>query len=402
MKLKFNEERAVKLFTILQDLWDRKTGVFEGVVLPQDRWPVPADPDEAANYFSYAAITQRGGVVSEDPFKWINHLRQTDPKLFDPHLVSAWYSIEQIMEVIKKAVTDRQSWYPQQHQGQLFDIGQAQKPSNGKNEKLYKLDEFARAWAHNSGVISQRWRGSVLNVFFRPNGIPVADFEEAFARVDYKNPNNQPGGGLIGMRRKIFSLFTIWLQEKNYIPIFPTPIPVDFHALRLLFATKVVTWRGQLSFQVTPGIHPEHLQGRPIVRVTEKITDEVAEWSQLFLVRHGFSHLAINPALWVLSRELCPNEFQNQSTGRGRKGSRGNIQLIYPEKLKKDPNLWPHPYIDPALVCPVAEICKLAIPNSPYYSFGLLALLKRLPYPHQLLPEVKRILHPRRRKNNRK
>ncbi|MEK7582439.1 MAG: hypothetical protein AAB452_01080, partial [Patescibacteria group bacterium] len=51
MKLRFNEERAVQLFTILQDFWERKASVFEGIKLPQDRWPIPEDPIQATNYF---------------------------------------------------------------------------------------------------------------------------------------------------------------------------------------------------------------------------------------------------------------------------------------------------------------------------------------------------------------
>ncbi len=397
MKLRFDEERAVQLFTILEDLWKRKAGVFGGIVLPQHRHQLPNNPVQAANYFSYAAITQRGGVVSEDPFKWVSHLHSIQPDLFDPRLVAAHWSTRDIMEVIKRVVTDRQSWEETNHQHTLFDLCVPEAKANGKNEKLYGLDEFAASWHNNSVTLVERWDGNVLNIY---DG--TADFEEAFARIDHKNPVNKDKPIFTGIRRKIFALFTIWLQERKYIPTFPTPIPVDFHALRLLFATGVVTADGLESFIATPGIHPEHFRGRPMLRVTEEVMDEITLWSQGFLRKHGFSHLAINPALWVLSRELCPHEFQNKSRGRGRVGNRGDIRLVYPEVLRENPSLWPVPYADPSRVCPVAHLCTKAIPNAPYYSFGLLALLERVSYPHPALPGMARTIHPGGRKNNRK
>lgn len=405
VKLRFNEERAVQLFTILQDLWNKKSDVFEGVKLPQDRWPIPDDPKEAANYFAYAAITQRGGVVSEDPFKWVNHLRGIHPSLFHPHSVVRDWTREEIMKVIYRAVTDRNGWHPQPHQFHLFDLHPKQDNEERlqqivdgdiDNEGLYKLDEFAGSWFNNSLTLVKRFDGDALNIF-----AGARNFEEAFVRIDYKNKSNIDLGlsTFSGMRRKIFSLFTIWLQEKGLVPAFPTPIPVDFHAMRLLFACRVAEPIEPEPFTITPDVHPEHFQGRPMLRVSEDVTDEIALWSQSFMQQHGFSHMAINPSLWVLSRELCPHEFQNQGSGRGRLGPRRSLRVTYPETLKAHPEKWPVPYADPSKICPVARLCELAIPNAPYYSFGILALLERLAYPHKTLPGFDRTVNLSRRKN---
>lgn len=401
MKLRFNEGRAAQLFTILQDLWDNKRHVFEGIRLPQDRWPVPEDPVQAANYFMYAAITQRGGVVSEDPFKWVNHLRVKYPDLFNPFAVAAQWTPKKIEEVIKLTVLERKSWLPKFEQTTLFKLTKPKKKKKrGKNEDLYKLDEFAASWYHNSVTLAERWEGNLLNVF-----AGVTDFEQAYALVDYKNNANKGLRSIIGIRRKIFSLLTIWLQEKGLIPVFPTPIPVDFHAQRLLLATGVVEPEGLEPFQGKK-IHPLGFNGRNIIRVTERFTDTIALWSQPFMIEHGFSHLAINPALWVLSRELCPLELQTKSKGRGRKEtkrSRRNIKLVYPEVLEANPKVWPSGYADVARVCPVSHLCSMAIPSSPFYAFGMLLLLRRVNYPHALLPHVSVVNGlPQNRKNNRK
>lgn len=398
---RFDEDRAVQLFTILQNLWDNKEHVFNGIVLPQDRWPIPDDPVQAANYFAYAAITQRGGVVSEDPFKWVNHLREKHPDLFDPFAVASRWTPQRIEDVIKLAVIERRSWAPGPEQVTFFKLTQKKKKKRrGKNKELYKLDEFAASWFENSVTLAERWNGNTLNIF---DG--VEEFEEAFARIDHKNKVNKGLRAFIGIRRKIFSLLTIWLQEKGFIPVFPTPIPVDFHAQRLLFGTHVVEPDGLQPFQGKK-IHPPDFNGRNIVRVTERITDIIALWSQPFMVKHGFSHLSINPALWVLSRELCPRELQTKGTGRGRKESRRSrkkIKLLYPEVLEARPDKWPSGYVDVARACPLSHLCSMAIPSSPFYAFGMLLLLRRIAYPHPMIPHVFAMsVPPPNRKNNRK
>ena len=373
MKLRFDEERARVVFATLQDLWERKVGVFEGFVLPQDRFQLPDDPVEKANTLLFMAITQRGGIVSEDPVKYLAALRQVHPDLFDPRGVVENWTAQRIQDVLQQFVIER-GWKRDEKRANGKQLGLfqdiAETVQNGQG--LYKVNEFAASWRRNAVTLAERWQGNVLNMF-----VGIADFEGFFARADYKRNTL----GIHGMRRKILALFTIWLQEKKLIPMFPTPLPVDFHALRLLFATGVVVAEDVELFQVREGAHPRHFQGRALVRVTEKLMDEIALWSQNFMVQNGFSHLCINPALWVLSRELCPHELQNQSVGR-----RSRIQLAYADDLERYPEFWPVPYDDPAIHCPLAGFCTKVVPWVPYYDFGILALDKRVSYPHQRLP----------------
>ncbi|HTY40052.1 MAG TPA: hypothetical protein VMC43_03115 [Candidatus Paceibacterota bacterium] len=392
MKLRFDEDRARQLFGILQDfhLDDRKRGgPFRNIVLPQDRWAVSADPRRAANELSYFAITQRGGVVSEDPGKWIVTLRETEPDLFEPAAVARAWTVDGIMEAIRTIIVKRRKdlGLPKFVQLSLAMVGQSHadllpEQVNGANEDHYKLDEFAESWHYNSVTLAELWDSNVLNIY-----AGAQDFEEAFARIDRK----RVARGFLGIRRKIFSLLTIWLQEQNFVPRFPTPVPVDFHALRLLFGTGVVTAEDVPPFVVDPDVHPTHFAGRPFIHVSEEVMDEVAIWSQGFMVRNGFSHLAINPALWVLSRELCVHEFQAGSNGRGRTGNRRNLKIVYAEDLRRNPALWRKRYRDPARFCPVAGLCQAVTPSALYYSFGLLFMNERLPYPFgrpRFLPNI--------------
>ena len=47
--LVIDEDRAREVFTILQEYWLEKKGVFSNVILPQDRFPVPSDKIELAD-----------------------------------------------------------------------------------------------------------------------------------------------------------------------------------------------------------------------------------------------------------------------------------------------------------------------------------------------------------------
>ncbi|RJQ13916.1 hypothetical protein C4553_02070 [Candidatus Parcubacteria bacterium] len=365
MQIRFNEEVAKGVFTILQQEWDLRRGIFEGVITPEDRWPAPESPRDHANFLLFGSLPMRGGMVSDDPFKWLNEMRNQSPSLFDPALVVEGWTAERILQAFQTAT---KALLNGNGTGVL-----------GAGALSYKMREHADSWMHNSEVLVRHWGGSVLKVF---EG--VSSFEEAFARIDrYKKTNGKPNeASFVGMRMKIFSLLTIWLQNKNLIPVFPTPIPVDFHALRVLWQTGVVEVDGLSSFDPsthktkdpTKRAHLAALKGQMAFRVKPQITDEIAMWSQKFMTENGFSHQAINPAVWFLSRELCATQLQTQSKDEGAK-------LFPAQLLLANPKLWPPSYQDPCCHCPLEHFCTGAVLARPYYVAGLLVRFNRVPYP---------------------
>ncbi|MCF7836042.1 MAG: hypothetical protein K9M15_02885 [Candidatus Marinimicrobia bacterium] len=336
MKIVFDEERAFEVFKILEKDWREEKGVFNGVVLPQDRWTLPEDPLKLTQFLFYAALFMRGGIISDDPFKWLYFLFKQEPELFDSnYIVSEGVLPEEIEERLI-------SFFPLN----------------------YKIDEHSKAWHHNSHVIVDRWGGDPRKIF---DGID--EFEEAFFRVDWKKNKGQ---GIRGMRRKIFSLFTIWLQEKSLIPIFPCPVPVDFHALRVLVTTESVVFKEVGSF-VCKERHPKILEGKKVVMVTGKVINEITKWSQDFLDRTKISHMFVNPALWVLSRELCVKHLQNSTKNRGK-------SVINAQQLEENPFLWPRKYVDPCAFCPLEKYCTGVVPSAFYYRRGLLFRMEKALY----------------------
>ena len=359
----FNEEIALKVFKIIDFAWRNKSGIFKDVILPQNLW-VPngwehLSSREKANFFFFAALPMRGGLVSEDPFKWLCALWNRFPELFNPKTVAETLSPKYIEESFKTITSE------------ILEGGGIGKLGGGSLS--YKMEQHAQHWYENSVILNTWWGTDIRNVFW---GVP--EFEEAFRRVDHKRTKI----GFKGMRRKIFSLFTIFLQEKNLIPVFPTPIPIDFHAMRILWQTEIIDMRGWTKkFEPTKEKHSQELAGETGVRIHEAIPNQIAIWSQKFLEKKRISHLNINPALWVLSRTLCAEHLQTSSLKNGHK-------FFTPEKLKANPGLWARDRKNPCEFCPVENYCKWCIPANPYYTDGWLIRIKRIPHPSPRFPGI--------------
>lgn len=398
MKVRFDEEKALAVFRALEKPYVERTGIFSEFVLPQDRFKW-----ETANEFFFLSLFERGGMISGDTIKFLWQLKQDVPELYDPKAVATKWSPDSI-EGAFKAVAPKI----------LNGEGTGE---SGAGSLGYKLKEHTQAWYRNSAILHKYWGNDIRNVF----RYGVTEFEEAFRRVDYyQNP-----AGFNGMRRKIFSLLVIWLQEKNLIPQFPGPIPVDFHAMRVLWITDILKLNGLAApFVPRAGLHTPHLKGKLTVRVSEKFMDRIAMWSQKFLYRHGMDHKVINPALWLLSRDMCAELFQNttysdisslaekkhESFRKAKefkaleaeletreKGTRMRqfrrkkliMKFVEAEKLRKNPQMWPAGYKDPCSHCPLEKWCGWSIPAAPYYTWGILVKTgPRVSYPVRYLPDM--------------
>jgi len=403
-RIKFDEPRALEIFKILNNGWRDRTGIFKDVILPQDQYPSPdewdsffSDDRERANWLLCVALTQRGGILSEVPFKLFWWLRQRFPEMFEPEIVVKKWSPEKIeqklylgIKTIFNAAEDknshRENQSPEDVQKKFAWMPKPAAASRRKGRTAgartiakvkediigYKIKEISRHWHHNFIALDEYWGGNLLNVFWG-----VTDFEESFRRIDWKKKGQV---GFRGMRRKIFSLLVIWMQGKGLIPVFPTPIPFDIHAQRILWATEILAKVDRAKpLQITKR-HPKQLAGKLAIKVDDAFVDPVAKWSQEFIAANGLSHLNVNPALWILGRRLCAEHFQNTSREKA-------TAYVEPEELADNPHLWPKNYKDPCSYCPIEEYCRWSIPDAPHSRWGLLVRLgRRIPYPKVRLP----------------
>ncbi len=387
MKLKFDEERALAVFQALEKPYVDESGIYKTATLPQNRFQPEVGAREYANWLFFLSLFERGGIVSGDTMKFLWQLHQDLPELYEPQIVST-------------------SWTPQKIEDAFKTVAPKILNGNGTGEVgagslSYKLSEHTAAWYRNAVTLHKHWGGDIRNVFWG-----VTEFEESFRRVDY---HNNPAG-FNGMRRKIFSLLVIWLQEKNFIPLFPGPIPVDFHAMRVLWETDILRLNGFAKpFEPKEGKHSPALAGKISMRVSEKFMDTIAKWSQKFLLKHKMSHMVINPALWLLSRDLCAEQFQNitfaQKTENSqvpssedtklKTGSRmrhfrkakETMRFTEAEDLRQNHALWSAGYKDPCGHCPIEKWCSWSIPAAPYYTWGILVRSgPRIPYHSPLIP----------------
>ncbi len=363
-KVEFGESRAYQVFKLLDDMWQKKAGIFSKVWLPQDVYPDFDNPNDSANFLLCAILFNRGGIKVEVPVTWLLHLHQLYPEMFNSKSVAISWTLVRIQQAFEKATSDI--------------LGQSSQGQKGTGPLGFKLEEHVRNWQHNLAIIHWRFNDSPLEIFKE-----VEDSEQAFAKVDPFQLENKEYG-FKGIRRKIFSLWVIWLQERDLIPVFPTTIPVDFHTLRILWATEIIklTEAGPLELKGTLAEERIkklwHLQGKTAFRVKEKIMDEIALWFMDFLKRYSFSHINLNPAIWVWSRALCSKCQQNRSFTL-EDGTTGYFET---QALKKNPSLWVKDYQDFCQMCGLNKWCKWAIPAKPYYTAGWLVRSgERIEYP---------------------
>jgi len=350
----FDNAKAKEVFSIIKSEWDKKeeSGVFHGLVLPQDNYiPSYLSEKELSLLFFYAVLGQRGSIDSDRPMKIWAEFRKRVPEAFDTAFVLENFSSEMILS------------------GLWETIGANNTRDRNKPNRGFKLKEISEFWIYNSEELLKFWDGDPRNIFSGVN-----NFKDAFKRIERKAGKTAFKG--IGM--KVFALLTIYLQERNLISIFPTPLPVDFHTLRILWATGIIKRSGWIRPCSITKNRPEQIIGKPAVNIYYEFPNRVAYWSTRFMRENGFSHLDMNPAIWLLSRSLCSKNFQNTSRKEA-------TQYIDAYKLANDFSLWPRDYKDPCRICPIERHCKWIIPSAPYWKWGLLVKLgRRVSFPRLL------------------
>ncbi len=353
-----DQERALQVFTTLCKAWKEKHRIFADIVLPEDQYKgkvaLMSDKKLVSHWMLVASLFQRGGVMAEDPFIPLWSLLLKYPEIFDPKTVVTEWNEKRLISVIEQVA-----------------------PLVGKADEVkahalrHSMEKHAKAWIYNMQTICDRFDGNILNLFDSIKKMPkTKQFEIAFSVVNNKPKRNQ---GIMGVRRKIFSLFIIWLQKEKIIHHFYCPIPVDFHALRVLVATEVVFLkRPKIATENTK--HMGALVGREYQKADEAMRDEITIWTNGFLYRHRLSHLDLNPAIWALSREMCAVHPQNGAHFN-------NSKYLFPEDLQN--TLRPEKFKNNVALtlcgeCILEKHCSYCVPSKPFYSAGSLVQIKRV------------------------
>lgn len=375
-RLQYNEKRAIVVLSELEQRMKHRHGVFNKIVLPQDLYPIPKNTKHAAHWLTFLALPQRGPLRAEELSHALYRLYRINPRLFDPLFVVSEFSEISLKKLFEDCALK------------------------------YKAGELAQHWMTNSRVIVKKWGGDIRNAY---QG--VEDFEEFYSKIDYdQQPDSE---GIHGVRRKIASLLTIFLQEKGLIPNFATPTPIDFHAMRIFIGTGIISPNFKAFVPKKHQVRQRFLVGLPTIRTSERDIEELHVQILGTVKREGLDHRLINPALWTLGRELCGRHFQTRSTrvkegldpqlAKKRRHTPNRLveassltpdplwiddefELITPEELAEKTTAWPKGYKDYCQHCPIENHCETVVPSGTYYDDGLLIKLPRIPYPGSRIP----------------
>lgn len=351
-KLGLDVEKAGKILPPLAEMYRRRQGIFAGAKPPQKtffpRHLLEQEHEDRekliALWVFYIMHFMRGPVNSSTVTDGMSSFHREHPEFFRPEYVVKYLTPESIYGAFGRS----------QKAGSLLIQGR----------------DHAKSWYENSVVLLEHFEGNPLNIW----GTEM-DFYRIWRKVDPDYDRRITC--FRGKRKKIFTLETMWLQGLGLIQKFPIPLPIDVHALRILFQTEIMPYNLlrplEVGKQPRKKPYPKEVIGRHVWRVKEIIRDQVSDFLYHFCVSYKVDPSDLSHALWFLSRMLCARHAEA--------GTEGGEKPVYrfPEELEKDPSLWPKR--DPCRFCVLEPHCHFVVPTQPHLWWGLIMPLRRVPHP---------------------
>jgi hypothetical protein len=217
----------------------------------------------------------------------------------------------------------------------------------------YKHGEIAELWVENAQRMVERWDGDPRLIF---EG--VTTYEVSLQRV----MNDNRGGGFIGFREKMVSMILYYLMDEDLIRYFVFPPPTDFHLLRIMLATDMVTLDGIPA--------DGNLLNEELKAVARSVFFDYAQ-------RHGENPLRLCDAVWLLSGALCKSQQGNiVLEPNGRQHRDGRHTVLVPMAVEVTNRGQQRTYHRTCGSCVIQRDCRWNIPSKYYYVWG--ALLRSL------------------------
>lgn len=336
MEASVDTRRAKLVFKRLLHALRSRQYPYNTAQLPQHQIPdeIRRDPLRHSQFIFYVCHFMRGAIQSDMAIKQLVALWRKEPGLFEPEKV-ADMSEEHIRASLFLALN-------------------------------YHLDEIAAFWLKNSQSLMRRWRGDPRLIFKSASCGESARRLITNKKIKGEKPNNEifeHEWGFEGFQGKMASMLAYFLMDAKLIEPMALAPAVDFHLLRVMLATQIITVdddrrkRGFRYDQVYPyGV---------------SLLEEYCKKS-------GTSSVEIGDALWIISWGLCSIAPGNGSVGRGQKNPNG--KKVLPGRLRVDPHNSEHleRYETSCHRCPVQHLCKWNVPSGPYYEVGNFMLDERM------------------------
>jgi hypothetical protein len=249
---------------MMTDYYDQVHPFVPGVMVgPQEAHRLPANlgpggAEESRFHFNLCNY-MNGPTDSMTVASSFARLHERFPELFDPWLVAKMTYTDVSQRLIAAKIGFRSS-----------------------------TTEVPTAWVINSQLLVQDWEGD-------PRNIVQAAHEDW--RELHRLLIRTKTGGFFGFGPKMASMLPFFLMRNNLVPYFLVPPQVDFHVMRVFWATHLVM--------------PAECDGQEILRLEGHQIDGFADAIRLeleyYLAQTNPSQnwLDLSEALWTQSRQMC-------------------------------------------------------------------------------------------------
>lgn len=330
-----NKKRGTVVFGRLLEALKNNEYPYTVGVLPQHRIPneIRDDPLVHARFLFYLCHYMRGAIKSNLATQRLVALWKEKPWFFEP----AFFENATRDEVEKELA---------------YVLN-------------YQTKQIASFWIENSRRLEVRWGGDPRNIFKGArHGDVVREriMNRAAKRMRAHNGELQLEPGFLGFQGKMASMLSYFLMEAKLVnPIAIAPA-VDFHLLRIMLSTGVLT------------VKPEYW-GTSLYDYAHAAGTSVLE---AYGERKHVHPVEIGDALWILSTTLCSKAPGNASMGRSKERGVGGRKAL-PKSRNVDAYNLQHQelYARSCGVCPAEKFCTLNLPSGPYYEGGGFYLRRR-------------------------
>jgi len=255
---------------------------------------------EHAVFLFMLCLWMRGGVESDTATLFLKKFHEEKPEYFDPGMYYGRRdtTINHLIGEIKSQLTH-------------FRLNQ-------------RVDENALGWVYNMRKLARHWESDPRLLMDDKPSFKVLS-KRIIGKTRGENfvfENEDSPNGFMYFREKMTSMIAYFLMDANLVPLFITPVPVDFHVLRLLTSNLIIRVKGK-SIEDTIGID---FYCADTLRLARRVTEWYCKVAKV-------SPIALCDALWLLSRTLCRNNPGNSGYvyDERRKGIKENqIKLIEP------------------------------------------------------------------------
>ena len=287
-----DKKQAKKVFDLLIKRLSEKGPPYNEAQVPQADQFLPTNLERGsvqhAIFLFMLCLWMRAGTESDTAASFLKSMYEKRPLLFDPSIYKDEGKIKtrNLIRRVKRALI--------------------------KYRLSNQVDENAPAWVYNMRKLDRFWNGDPRTLM---NDTP--DFKTLTKRITGKTRvkkktkkatkkkiylffNEDKPGGFMFFEKKMTSMIVYFLMDAKLVPMFYTPVPVDFHILRLCTANLVIRVQ-EKSVEESVGINFG----------TETVKDLAREATEWYCRTYQISPLALADSLWLLSRTLCRNNPGN-------------------------------------------------------------------------------------------